>query len=706
MRVAIDLLIAEKEPGGMLLAARALLNGLAEIDQANEYIIITGRPKDYQALVAGANIRIHAVKLRSWRGMLIKHQLLLPDILRRLQPDVLHVPAFAAPIGWHGPLVITVHDLAFLKVPDQSSLYARLYWQYLLRESVRRAQRIIVVSEHTCDELLTHWTVEKERIRLIHNALRPSLHAANISSEAIQEMRQRYGQSYLLHVGRIMPRKNVEKLIQAFDLLALRFQDLHVVLTGGTGYGSKEVLQQIEASPYRERIHQLGWVSDEDLGALYAGASALVFPSKHEGFGLPIVEAMACGTAVIASPEAASVEIAGEAVIRADCSSAPLLADTIARVLTDEALRRDVIQLGSVQAQRFTSEACASATRRVYEEALGIGEPPAPPVEPDSTQPTVREKDHPRASVIMPAVRPDQASQALESLSHQHYTGEIEIIVVGPIADELAQRWPIIPLNTGLIREPGRARNLGAARATGEVLLFLDDDCTVAEDWVERNVHALQRWKVGAVGACIRGKSNAFFARCVDFTNFGYYQHGHCMDGPIASASMGVVQSIFHMVGGFDETQCSGEDMDLCYRIQKQGYRTVYRPDIVVTHDHHRDTLGKLLRYNYAHGLAGGLATKIQHRDIGLKNRLLHSVRLPPVFLLLLPLIALIATVRIVAMNIGRNTDVLLYTPFILLGKLAYEFGVFRKLLRSARAKVPGKGQLRRKVQGTPTGLR
>ncbi len=375
MRVVIDLLIAEKEPGGMLFATRALLDGLARIDQRNEYSIITARPKDYQELATVPTMQIYPVKLRTWSGILIQHQLLLPDILKKLRPDVLHVPAFAAPIGWHGPLVMTVHDLAFLKVPQQSSLYARLYWQYLLRESVRRAQQIIAISEQTVEELHSFWSIEPERVHLIHNALRPSLQRHVVSSEAIQAMQQRYGGRYLLHVGRIMPRKNVETLIQAFDLLAERFPDLHLVLTGGAGHGSAGVLQQIEDSAYRKRIHQTGWVSEQDLGALYAAAEALVFPSKHEGFGLPTVEAMAYGTPVVASFEAASNEIAGDAVVRADCSNATPLADAIAQVLTDKDLRIRLVRLGLEHAASFSSESCARATLQVYYQAAGLVPP-------------------------------------------------------------------------------------------------------------------------------------------------------------------------------------------------------------------------------------------------------------------------------------------------------------------------------------------
>jgi glycosyltransferase involved in cell wall biosynthesis len=298
---------------------------------------------------------------------------LLPDILRKIQSDILHVPAFSAPIGWNGPLVVTVHDLAFLTMPDQSSLYARLYWKYLLHESVRRAERIIAISERTCTELISSWNVESERIRLIHNALRPSLRYTDISPGEILAIRQRYGGCYLLHVGHIMPRKNIGVLIEAFDVVAARFEDLHLVLTGGTGHDSAEILQKMKASPYGERIHLAGWVTDKELGAIYAGAEALVFPSKHEGFGLPTIEAMASGTPVIASPEAASVEVAGDAVVRVDCSDPAPLADAIARVLTDKALRDRLVQLGKAQAAAFTIEACASATLAVYHDVLHNG---------------------------------------------------------------------------------------------------------------------------------------------------------------------------------------------------------------------------------------------------------------------------------------------------------------------------------------------
>jgi alpha-1,3-rhamnosyl/mannosyltransferase len=165
----------------------------------------------------------------------------------------------------------------------------------------------------------------------------------------------------------------VEILLEAFELLAERFVDLRLVLIGGAGYGSSEVLRRISVSPYRARIHLLGWIPEEEISIFYAGASMLVFPSLHEGFGLPTLEAMACGTPVIASPEAASHEIAGGAVLRVDCSSALPLKNAIVRLLNDAALREQLVCQGRAQAQPFTCTACAQETLHIYRQAVQSG---------------------------------------------------------------------------------------------------------------------------------------------------------------------------------------------------------------------------------------------------------------------------------------------------------------------------------------------
>jgi glycosyltransferase involved in cell wall biosynthesis len=367
MRIAIDLLLAEKEPGGMLYAAHALLERLVHVDRTNDYFVITSRPQDYRHLAVTC-MHIQPVMLHFNRALLLQHQVCVSNILRKLRPDLLHVPAFAAPLDWNGPLVVTVHDLAFLKMPMQASHYARRYWQCMLRESVLRADAVIAVSSRTRDELIACWSVDPGRIYLIHNALRNSLCLSTDTDEEKLAAQQCYEGPYLLHVGRIMPRKNVEVLVQAFEILAPRFTDLQLVLTGGAGYGSEDVLRYIGSSCYAARIHQVGWVSDQKLKQLYQNARMLIVPSKYEGFGLPTLEAMLCGTPVIAGLEATCPEIAGEAAMYTNCSEAGPLAIAIEQLLTNDSLRQHLIDLGRVQANTFTGMDCGKKTLQVYQQ--------------------------------------------------------------------------------------------------------------------------------------------------------------------------------------------------------------------------------------------------------------------------------------------------------------------------------------------------
>lgn len=295
----------------------------------------------------------------------------------------------------------------------------------------------------------------------------------------------------------------------------------------------------------------------------------------------------------------------------------------------------------------------------------------------------------PRVSVIMPFSKPDVAVVALEKLTQQTYPAELtEIIVVGQHSSELAGHGTFRAIETGPIYYPGEARNIGARAASGDYFLFLDDDCEPAPDWIEQCVQELQQPKIGAVGGQIRGKSNAFFARCVDFSSFAFSQVNRRMETPVCSASLGVKRQAFEDAQGFSEQLRSGEDIDFCYRLMKMGYTIIYQPAIKVLHNHRRKTFRVLMRYSYFYGRVKGLSVKLNHREMSKRNLMLVLLRNPLLYFLMIVPVSLGITSTIVRLNAREYPRVLLYAPFIFLSKVAYHYGIWQ-WIRKGSPEIP-----------------
>jgi GT2 family glycosyltransferase len=295
-------------------------------------------------------------------------------------------------------------------------------------------------------------------------------------------------------------------------------------------------------------------------------------------------------------------------------------------------------------------------------------------------------RDHddfmPRVSVIIPFSRAAQAKIVLEKLVQQTYPADLtEILLVGTGSSAFADLYPIKAIETVPIYYPGVARNSGARAATGASLLFLDDDCEPASDWIEQSVQALAAADIGAVGGQIAGKSRAFFARCVDFSRFGFSQSNKAAVTWVCSASLGVKRSAFEEVQGFNEELRSEEDIDFCFRLEQAGYKTLYQPAIKVLHDHRRATFTALLRYSYFYGRVSGLYVKRLYAKMSLRNALLTRVQNPLLYPLMMVPISLGATLNIMRLNIKEYPIIVLYAPFIFLSKVATHIGIWRWLL-------------------------
>ena len=293
--------------------------------------------------------------------------LAFPALARREGAALAHVHYFVSP-RLRCPAIVTVHDLSYARAPELFSRRDRTLLRFV-RGSVRRAARVIAVSEFTRNDLCEVYGLDPAKVAAIPNGVSAEFQPVDGASERV---RQRFGidRPYVLCVGALQPRKNVPLAIEAYARLAGRGVDCELVVAGGDRGGRLDVLDAILRTRLTGRVHLVGRVEHDELPALYSGARALLFPSLYEGFGLPALEAMACGTPVIASNTTGLAEAVGDAGLTVDPRSAEELAEALRRVLGDEALRDRLIAAGLARAAEFTWSRMAARTADVYRDAL------------------------------------------------------------------------------------------------------------------------------------------------------------------------------------------------------------------------------------------------------------------------------------------------------------------------------------------------
>jgi glycosyltransferase involved in cell wall biosynthesis len=288
--------------------------------------------------------------------------------------DVLFAPNFLPPPTRSRRLVLTIHDLAFRLFPETASPGIRR-WLEQLDRALRQAAEVIVVSEATRRDLLELYPVDPERVTVVHHGIdRDGFRPAR--SEDVEEVRRRYGIDgpYLLFVGGLEPRKNLPTLVRAWSGLPDEARPRLVIAGGSVPWnpaGRIGLEEALAAVPPRARrgVVRTGYLHHQDRVALYTGAEALVFPSRYEGFGLPVLEAMSCGTPVLTSNVSALPEVAGDAAVLVDPLDESAIADAIRRILEDRTLRDRLRDAGRARAAAFTWEETARRTAEVLHRA-------------------------------------------------------------------------------------------------------------------------------------------------------------------------------------------------------------------------------------------------------------------------------------------------------------------------------------------------
>jgi len=304
------------------------------------------------------------VTLRTLRG-------LVEPLLRVLDGnDVLFAPNFFMPKNQlpFGPsIVATVHDLAFKVMPQNVDPATLGELHDNLEETLFRSSRLVAVSEATAGDIGEYLNINPARVRVVHEGLDPFF-----ANTADVEVPAEVSTPYLLFVSTLEPRKNVIGVLRAFALLADWGYQGSLVLVGRWGWRTGTIRHELEISPVRDRIVRLDYVQRDQLAGLYHHADALLFPSWMEGFGLPLLEGMACGTPLVTSGCSAMPEIAGPAAVYVDPASPHSIASAVSSLLADDALRVRLADMGRKRAAEFSWDRAAAATAQVLREAAGL----------------------------------------------------------------------------------------------------------------------------------------------------------------------------------------------------------------------------------------------------------------------------------------------------------------------------------------------
>ncbi len=362
LRIAIDATPIFRPRAGVGYAILRVLENLVAIDRENEYHLYRhdgGRSPWPESLIAPNVRRFSVAKI----GM--------PWQIRWRRADLVHGMNYRLPGRGRRGSLVTIYDLALERFPDLVSVRRRLRlrWAHArTRRTVHRASLCIVPSMHTASDLIQVYDVSAERIRKVPCGVEEKFRPEH-DPEVLRAVRVRYGlgdRPYLLFVGTLDLRKDPQIIVRA--LARIPEPRPLLVLTGGDGSASGEVRQAIEETGLGNSVILAGYIPESDLPGLYAGAITFLFPSRYEGFGLPPLEAMACGTPVIAATGSSLDETLGSAALRFTPGDVEGLAAVLRWVLSDSALREDLAHRGLVHAKGYTWRAAAERTLEIYQE--------------------------------------------------------------------------------------------------------------------------------------------------------------------------------------------------------------------------------------------------------------------------------------------------------------------------------------------------
>ncbi|RJQ27160.1 glycosyltransferase family 1 protein [Candidatus Parcubacteria bacterium] len=364
MKIGIDARPLSYSLTGIGFYLKFLLDELQIIDNINEYFLISNAQIHYRL----KNRKWHKIEGKLKRKLLSTAwmQVKCCSISEKFKLDLFWSPRHHLPLLMPATIktVLTVHDMVHHRYPETMSLPNLLAERMLLRRSIRKSNKIITDSWATANDILSIYKVDPSKIRVINPGVPP-----------ISYKNEDFGpvpKKYLLFVGTLDPRKNVIRILKAFEQIDPISRGLHLVLVGGKGWKNIDLLRQLDRHRLKSNIHMKGYICREELSALYRNALCLLFPSLYEGFGFPILEAMASGTPVITSNISSMKEVSGDAAYLIDPYNINEIAGAMLDVMENETLRKQMRNKGFQRIQMFSWKECAKKTLQTFNEVMGI----------------------------------------------------------------------------------------------------------------------------------------------------------------------------------------------------------------------------------------------------------------------------------------------------------------------------------------------
>jgi glycosyltransferase involved in cell wall biosynthesis len=363
MRIGIDATPILLRKGGIGYYTYNLLDHLTRVDTQNEYILFETTQKEPESpipFISRPNVRsIYTPKmLQKWR-------------CRKERIDLYHGTNFRLRGKGRKGNIVTIHDLAFKHYPH---FLKKKFGQFLsflkTKRDVQRANRVIAVSAHTAKDVVEFFKIDTEKVRVVYHGVDPDFRP-DVPRASILEMKEKYhilAPQYILWVGTLEPRKNLRTLVQMYDQLKGLHDEYHLILAGGLGWQYEDILQMTQTLGSKVQI--TGYLPREDLVSLYAGAALFVYPSLYEGFGMPLLEAMASGVPIVAARTSSIPEVIGNAGILVDPLNISEMGEAVRRVLTDRSVSSSLREKGMARAREFTWDRAARETLRIYQEVI------------------------------------------------------------------------------------------------------------------------------------------------------------------------------------------------------------------------------------------------------------------------------------------------------------------------------------------------